>query len=240
MNASPSLRTLFVLTSHTTLGQTGRPTGFWFEELAAPWWALRDAGLSADIASIQGGQPVADPASLTDQGGQTAAVDRFLADADAMQSLAAARRLAQLDASQYQAVFLVGGHGTMWDFPGSDALKRFIEQLVQGNGLVAAVCHGPAGLLRVNRADGEPFVKGRKVCGFANSEEAAIGATAVVPFLLEDQLRQLGAIYQSGAPFQPKVMRDGTLLTGQNPQSSALLGELLVAALHERRMAISA
>ena len=234
MNSLRPFRTLFVLTSHTALGETGNPTGFWFEELAAPWWALRDAGLYADIATVRGGDPVADPASLSDQGGRTAAVDRFLANAEATRVLAAAPGIAQVDVSRYEAVFLVGGHGTMWDFPGSDVLKNLVEAIVQREGLVAAVCHGPSGLLRVKDAAGAPLVRGRKVCGFANSEEAAVGATQVVPFLLEDQLRQLGAIYQPGAPFEANVVRDGHLLTGQNPQSSQSLGEQLVAAIQQR------
>jgi putative intracellular protease/amidase len=236
MSTLASQRTLFVLTSHTVLGAAGNPTGFWFEELAAPWWALRDAGLSADIITISGAIPVPDPLSLTVEGGKTPDVDRFQVDVESQNALTAAvgRALATLDATQYEAVFLVGGHGTMWDFPDSGALRHLIERVAERGGIIAAVCHGSSALLHAKDSQGQPLVKGRKICAFANSEEAVIGATHVVPFLLEDELCKLGAIYKAGQPFQSNVVRDGNLLTGQNPQSSRSIGEMLVTALRER------
>lgn len=226
-----SHRVLFVTTSHFDLGTTGRRTGFWFEELAAPWFVLREGGVRTDIASIAGGMPPADPTSLTEQGGETAVVDRFQADSGAMELLRNSLKIDEVDSSAYDGVFLVGGHGTMWDFPASAPLKTLIERLNERGGVLAAVCHGVAGLVEAQDGAGRALVAGRKVCAFTDGEEEVIGLTQAVPFLLEARLRERGAHFQHGVPFQSNAVRDGNLVTGQNPQSSELVGSMLLKAL---------
>lgn len=225
-------KVLIVLTSQTTFGDSDDPTGFYFEEMAAPYWALVDEGHEVTIASISGGAAVHDPSSLeADPAARPAPVQRFLEDAEAMAMLADTPRIDDIDPAAYDAIFLPGGHGTVWDFPASDALAKAVGDIYDAGGVVAAVCHGPAGLVNAKRADGEPLVKGMKVNGFTDSEEDAIGLTEVVPFLLETRLRELGAIFEAGEDFTPYSVRDGRLITGQNPQSSDAVGADLIAAL---------
>lgn len=221
-------RILFVLTSQHTLGDLAHPTGFWHEELSAPWWALRDAGFQVDLVRIGPKPAVADPASLTDDF-RTAAVNRFLADTASTQALAEAPVLSDLPPADYAAVYLVGGHGAMWDFPANPSLQALLQHQLAHDGLIAAVCHGVAGLLNLG-AD----LKGRILCGFSNEEEQMAGASAVVPFMLESVLREAGAHYQGAPAFHSNVVQDGLLITGQNPQSSAALGEALLKALSTR------
>ena len=199
-----------VLTSHSTLGTSGRPTGFWMEELVAPLRAFRHAGLAVDLSSVRGGQPPVDPASTGDT-----APDPAL---DAL--LAGTVPLASVDPAGYDAVFLVGGHGTMWDFPDNEALAAIVSTIGR-TGVVAAVCHGVAGLVGATTSTGDPIVAGRTVTGFSDAEEVLAGATAALPFSLEQRLKSLGAVVEVGEPFTPTVRRDGRLLTGQNPASSA-------------------
>ncbi len=216
-------KVLIVLTSHTQLGDTGRATGFYYEELAVPYWAFADAGFSVDIVSIQGGPGAHDPSSLkADEAARPAAVRRFLADPAAMTKLANTLPIEAADPTQYDGVFLPGGHGTMWDLPGSAALAHLVGTLFDAGKAVGAVCHGPAGLVSAKRADGRPIVEGRRVNGFTDAEEAAAGLTEAMPFLLESRLRELGGQFEGGPNFQPYAVRDGNLATGQNPASSAL------------------
>lgn len=223
---------LIVLTSHTQLGDTGKPTGFYFEELAAPYWAFMDAGHDVVIASIAGGPAAHDPSSLNaDAAERPAPVQRFITDPAAMAKLAATLPITQADPSAFDAVFLPGGHGTMWDMPGSASLTRLVGTLFDAGKVVGAVCHGPAGLVSVTRADGKPIVEGRRVNGFTDAEEEAAGLTATVPFLLESRLRALGGHFESGPNFKPYAVRDGNLVTGQNPASSTLVASHFLDAL---------
>jgi putative intracellular protease/amidase len=223
---------LFVLTSHTQLGDTGRETGFYFEELAAPYWILTDAGHTVEIASIAGGGVMADPNSLAaDFDKNPAPVRRFVNDADRMVLLQGTPAIADVDPAAFDAIFLPGGHGVMWDFPENAALAAAVGTIYDAGGVVGAVCHGPAGLLGVTRADGKPLVEGLKVNGFTDSEEAAAGLTEAVPFLLETELRKRGGLFEGGADFTAFAVRDGRLVTGQNPMSSEAVAQEMVAAL---------
>ncbi len=219
---------LIVTTSHGAIGDTGRATGLYFEELATPYYAFLDAGFQVEIASIAGGAPPIDPTSLDSP---PESVRRFQGDETAMAALNGTRPVAALDPAGYAAVFLPGGHGTMWDLPGNDALKRLIGTMFDGGRLVSAVCHGPAGLLQVSRADGHPLAAGRRVSAFTDTEEQAVGLVEAMPFLLETMLREQGALFESGPNFQPHAVRDGNLVTGQNPQSSGLVAHEVIAAL---------
>jgi len=219
---------LIVTTSHGAIGDTGRATGLYFEELATPYSALLDAGFEVEIASIAGGAPPIDPGSLDNPPDD---VRRFQQDKVAATALNGTRAVAALDPAHYAAVYLPGGHGTMWDLPGNDALKRLVGTLFDSGRIVAAVCHGPAGLIQVSQADGRPLVAGRRVSAFTDAEEQAVGLVEAMPFLLETMLREQGAQFESGPNFQPHAVRDGNLITGQNPQSSALVAQEIVAAL---------
>jgi putative intracellular protease/amidase len=228
-------RILIVLTSHASLGDTGKATGFHFEELAVPYWAFRDAGHSVDLASIAGGKPPHDPESLKeDPKKNPEAVTRFLADKDAAASLSRTLPIEAVKAASYDAVFLPGGHGTMWDLPGNAALARVIGTIAKDGGAVGAVCHGPAGLLDAQGADGQPLVRGRRVNSFTDAEERTAGLAETVPFLLETRLREAGAMFEGGPDFAPYAVRDGLLVTGQNPASSAKVAALMLDILRER------
>ncbi len=222
---------LILTTSHDQLGDTGKPTGFYWEELAVPYWALRDAGFEVVFASPKGGMPPADPASAKpDDGG--GAVKRFMDDEGAMASLAQSLPVADAKAADYAAVYLPGGHGTMWDMSQTTAVGQIVAQVFEAGGIVGSVCHGPAGLLEAHLADGTPLVKGRRVNGFTNAEEREAGLEGTVPYLLETRLRALGGIFEGNmANFKPHAVRDGRLVTGQNPASSAAVARLLLAAL---------
>jgi putative intracellular protease/amidase len=229
-------RILIVLTSHTRLGETGRATGFYFDEMAAPYYALIDAGHQVDIASIRGGPAVHDPGSVkADPAARPAAVRRFLEDPAAMAKLSSTLPIEAVDAAAYDGVFLPGGHGTMYDFPTSEALGRVVGRIADQGGVIGAVCHGPAGLVDARRADGTPVIAGLKVNSFTDAEEAAVGLTDAMPFLLETRLRELGGLFEGAPNFTAKAVRDGQLITGQNPMSAEAVAALLVEALSERR-----
>ena len=221
---------LMVLTSHDRLGDTGKPTGFWLEEFAAPYYVLKDAGHRITLASPAGGQPPLDPKS-DEPDAQTDATRRFNDDEEAKAALAETERLADLDPARFDAVFFPGGHGPMWDLAEDADVKRIIEELARAGKPVAAVCHGPAVFKQAVNADGAPLVQGKRVTGFTNEEEQAVGLTDVVPFLLEDLLREQGADFSRAEAFQPHVVRDGILITGQNPASSEPAAEALLEAL---------
>lgn len=221
---------LIVLTSHDTLGDTGRKTGFWLEEFAAPYYVFLDAGATLTLASPQGGQPPLDPKS-DDPDAQTDATRRFRQDAEAQRRLAHTRRLAEVQATDYDAVFYPGGHGPLWDLAEDPKSVALIETMLAAGKPVAAVCHAPGVLRHAKTADGKPLVQGRQVTGFSNAEEAAVQLSAVVPFLVEDELVAAGGLYSKGADWQPHVVADGLLITGQNPASSVGVAEALLARL---------
>lgn len=214
------MKILLVLTSHDQLGDTGKRTGFWLEELAAPYYVFKDAGAEVVIASPKGGQPPLDPKS-DEPDAQTEATRRFRADREAMQALASTTPLASVNADDFDAVFYPGGHGPLWDLAESQDSRALIESTLAAGKPVAAVCHAPGVLRHVQASDGSPLVKGKRVTGFTNTEEAAVGLTKVVPFLVEDMLKANGGQYSKGADWQPYVVTDGLLVTGQNPASSA-------------------
>ena len=222
---------LMVLTSHDRLGDTGRKTGFWLEEFAAPYYAFRDAGAELILASPRGGQPPLDPKS-DEPASQTEATRRFREDPGARLALGNTLKLADAVALPFDAVFYPGGHGPLWDLAEDPISIQLIESALAAGKPVAAVCHAPAVLRYTMGADGAPLVRGRKVTGFSNSEEQAVGLTAVVPFLVEDMLRQNGGLYEQGPDWAPFVLTDGDLITGQNPASSAPAALALLARLH--------
>ena len=222
---------LMVLTSHDRLGDTGKKTGFWLEEFAAPYYVFKDAGAESTLASPRGGQPPLDPKSDEPEA-QTEATTRFRTDAASSAALARTLPLAAVDPSRFDAVFYPGGHGPMWDLAESDESARLIESFARADKPVAAVCHAPAALRHVKGTDGRPLVDGKQVTGFTNSEEEGVGLTHVVPFLLEDMLRQAGAQFVRGPDWQPHVVTDGRLVTGQNPASSEAAARALLALLH--------
>ncbi|GGK19415.1 type 1 glutamine amidotransferase domain-containing protein [Salinarimonas ramus] len=231
-------RILIVLTSHHTLGDTGKATGYYYEELAAPYYAFVDAGHTVEIASIAGGAPKADPASLdADEAKRPSDVRRLLADEAAMDALSRTIAIADVDPSGYDAVFLPGGHGTMWDFPDNAALARAVSTIHAAGGIVGSVCHGPAGFVGATRPDGRPLVEGVRINGFTDEEEAKVGLVDTVPFLLESRLVALGARFEKGGPFTSYAVRDGRIVTGQNPMSSERAAALMLEALAEVRAA---
>lgn len=213
------MKVLIVLTSHDALGDTGEKTGFWLEEFAAPYYALKDAGTEITLASPAGGRPPLDPKSDSPDA-QTEATKRFQADPEAQQQLADTRVLDTVRATDFEAVFYPGGHGPMWDLPDNPASIALIQDFVRAGKPVAAVCHAPVALTNVTNDDGSYLVAGKQVTGFTNSEEDTVGLTDVVPFLLEDRLKQRGGDYSKADDFTPYVLVDGNLVTGQNPPSS--------------------
>ena len=221
---------LFVLTSHDQLGNTGEKTGFWLEEFAAPYYRLKDAGAGITLASPLGGQPPLDPKSSAPDA-QTDATRRFDSDAQAQAQLASTVVLAEVDADQFDAVFYPGGHGPLWDLHSDKDSIALIERFIAYGKPVAAVCHAPAVLLNVKAPSGDPLVAGKQVTGFTNSEEAAVGLSDVVPYLLQDRLAAAGGRYQKTEDWHPLVVADGLLITGQNPASSEPVADALLEAL---------
>ena len=221
---------LMVLTSHDQLGDTGKKTGFWLEEFAAPYYVFKDAGHDITLASPKGGQPPLDPKSDAADA-QTEATKRFKGDGDAQAQLAATEVLASIDPTMFDGVFYPGGHGPLWDLADDGDSKALIEETLAAGKPVALVCHAPAALKNVTTPEGAPLVRGRKVTGFTNGEEEAVKLTDVVPFLLEEMLKAKGGNYSKGPDFTPYVVSDGLLITGQNPPSSGPAAEALLAVL---------
>lgn len=221
-------RILMVLTSTARMGTDGEPTGLWLEEFTTPYWAFVDAGAEVTVASTAGGKVPVDPRSLADEP-PPESVARLRAEAPGLLDDTAAVDV--LDPLAYDAVFLPGGHGTMWDLPRSAALAGLIGAAWRNGKVVAAVCHGPAGLIAARDAEGEPLVAGRRVTAFTNAEERAAGLAEAVPFLLESQLAEQGALFEAADPFQPHAIADGRLITGQNPASSGPAAQLVLDAL---------
>lgn len=224
------MKILMVLTSHDELGDTGDKTGFWLEEFAAPYYVLKDAGHDITLASPAGGKPPLDPKS-DEPDAQTAATERYKKDNEAQAQLATTEKLADVDVASFDGVFYPGGHGPLWDLAESAVSKAVIEDTLAAGKPVALVCHAPAVLKNVTAPNGDPIVKGRKVTGFTNQEEDAVGLTDVVPFLLEDVLIEQGGTFSKQGVFEPYVVQDGLLITGQNPPSSEPAAEKLLEAL---------
>lgn len=222
---------LMIVTSSSRMGDTDKPTGLWAEELAAPYYALVDAGASVVIASTAGGRAPIDPGSLKPAGENDAIVERMLADADLQERITHTRALAEIKVEQFDAVFFPGGHGTMWDLPTDANVKATVEAAYGAGKFIASVCHGAAGLVSAVRADGQPMVSGKRVNSFTDAEEREVGLAAVVPFLLESRLRELGGVFEGTDNWQVFAIRDGQLITGQNPQSSERVAEILLEAL---------
>lgn len=208
-----------ILTSHSQLGDTGKKTGFWLEEFAAPYYVLKDAGADVTLASPAGGQPPLDPKSDAEDA-QTDSTRRFKQDLATQQALSSTVPLGEIDGDEYDAIFFPGGHGPLWDLAGNEDSIRLIESFTASDRPVAAVCHAPAVFKSTKGPDGKPLVAGKRVTGFSNTEEEAVGLTHVVPFLVEDMLKANGGIYQKGGDWESFVLVDGNLVTGQNPASS--------------------
>ena len=221
---------LMILTSHDQLGDTGKKTGFWLEEFAAPYYVFKDAGANITLASPKGGQPPLDPKSDEDDA-QTEATKRFKADPESAAQLAGTHKLTDVQIADYDAVFYPGGHGPMWDLASDRHSIEIIQDALASGKPVAAVCHAPAAFKNVKNPDGTPMVKDKNVTGFSNSEEDAVGLTDIVPFLLEDALKQDGGHYSRGDDWAVHVVEDGSLITGQNPASSEKAAEMLLAKL---------
>ena len=229
------MKILMVLTSHDVLGDTGRKTGFWLEEFAAPYFVFRDAGVDLTLASPKGGQPPIDPKSDLPEN-QTEAMTRFKQDDVAKKALSSTRKLADMKSQSFDTIFYVGGHGPMWDLVDNPYSIRLIESFYNSGKPVAAVCHSPAVFHRV-MYQGVPLVKGKRVTGFTNGEEAAVNLTHVVPFLVEDELRRIGAAYEKAPDWESFALVDGRVVTGQNPASSTAAAQLLIKVLSQQAAA---
>ena len=223
------MKILMVLTSHDQLGNTGRKTGFWLEEFAAPYFVFRDAGVELTLASPKGGQPPIDPKSDLPEN-QTPAMTRFKQDAEAQKQLSQTVKLSGMKADDFDTVYYVGGHGPMWDLVDNPDSIALIESFYNSGKPVAAVCHSSAVFHRVMYR-GEPLVKGKRVTGFTNGEEAAVHLTNVVPFLVEDELKRVGGLYEKAADWASFAIVDGRVVTGQNPASSTAAAKALVDVL---------
>jgi putative intracellular protease/amidase len=226
------MKVLMVLTSHSELGNTGQKTGFWIEEFAAPYYVLEDAGVEITIASPMGGQPPIDPKSEL-AAAQTPATERFNKDKALQDKLAHSVRLSTVGQIFFDAVFYPGGHGPLWDLANDDTSIYLIQNFLKHNKPVAFVCHAPGVLIKVKDQNGDPLVKGKNITGFSDAEEAAVNLTDVVPFLLEDELKKLGGNYSKGPDWGSFVLKDGLLITGQNPASSEDTARLLLKTLKE-------
>lgn len=224
------MKILMILTSHDQLGNTGKKTGFWLEEFAAPYYVFKDAGAELVLASPKGGQPPLDPKS-DDADAQTDDTRRFRKDKTALEALAHTTRLSEVSRDGFDAVFYPGGHGPLWDLAEDADSIKLVEGMAAAGKTVAAVCHAPAVFRYTKAPDGSPLVKGRKVTGFTNTEEEAVQLTKVVPFLVQDMLESNGGVYSKGDDWQSYVVTDGKLVTGQNPASSAAAARAVLAQL---------
>jgi len=217
---------LFVVTSHDTKGSTGEPTGYYLAEVSHPWKVLTDAGYEIDFVSPKGGTPPVDGFDLSDPDNKA-----FWENKQYHQKISNSMRPEQVKPEEYSAIFYAGGHGAMWDLPENKALAAIAARIYEQNGIVAAVCHGPAGLVNIQLSNGQYLVAGKKVNGFSNEEEELVKLSTVVPFLLEDQLKARGGTYEQSPAWQPHVTVDQRVITGQNPQSAKAVGEAIKKAL---------
>lgn len=228
------MKVLMVLTSHSELGNTGKKTGFWIEEFAGPYYVFADAGAEITIASPQGGQPPVDPKSESIEA-QTRSTKRFENDKELQHKLAHSIKLHTVGQHNFDAVFYPGGHGPLWDLANDETSIRLIESFLKHNKPVAFVCHAPGALIKVKVQNGDPLVKGKSVTGFSDTEEEAVKLADVVPFLLEDELKKLGGNYSKGPDWGSYVLKDGLLITGQNPSSSEDAARVLLKTIHETK-----
>ncbi|WP_281646607.1 type 1 glutamine amidotransferase domain-containing protein [Parendozoicomonas sp. Alg238-R29] len=224
------MKVLFVLTSHDQLGNTGEKTGFWIEEFAAPYYTFSDSGAQVVLASPAGGQPPIDPKSALPDF-QTDSTRRFDNDEELQAKLSTTIKLAEVSADDFDAIFYPGGHGPLWDLTNDQHSISLIEAFATQGKPVSAVCHAPSVLLNAKSVSGEPFINGRAVTGFTNTEEAAVALTDVVPFLLEDALVEKGGKYSKGEDWGPYCVKDDLLITGQNPASSQAVAEAVLSLL---------
>jgi putative intracellular protease/amidase len=223
-------KVLVVLPSHDQLGNTGQKTGFWLEEFTDPYYKFIDSGYEVTIASPRGGKPPVDPKS-TQKENQSESTQRFEKDKSAQAKLENTLVLSQVSASDYDTLFLPGGHGPMWDLSSDENMKKIVEDFYSDKKIVSAVCHGPAGLLQATDRNGNSILKGKKITGFTNNEESAVGLTKAVPFSLENRMRELGGKFEKGQDFKPFVISDGQLITGQNPKSALPAAEKVIEVL---------
>lgn len=224
-------RILVVTTSNATMGPNGKPTGLWLEELTTPYFTFAEGGAIVTLASIKGGIIPVDPRSLEPGGVEPESVARYRADGLSSDALDQSHAVAALDGANFDAIFLPGGHGTMWDLPCNAALATLISQMWRNGKVVGSVCHGAAGLLSAVEVDGQPLVAGKRITAFTDAEEDAAGLTDAVPFLLESRLRELGALFENAGTFEPYAIADGRLVTGQNPASSEATARLVLDAV---------
>jgi putative intracellular protease/amidase len=224
------MKILIVLTSHSELGASGKKTGFWVEEFASPYYTLKDAGAEITIASPAGGQPPVDPSSEAPSA-QTPATKRFYIDNEAIDKVAYSLKLSDIAVANFDAVFYPGGHGPLWDLVTDKTSIKLIQDFYNAKKPIAFVCHAPAALLHVKLENGQPLVEGKRLTGFSNTEEEAVGLTKIVPFLLEDELKKLGADYHKDINWSAFTQQDGLLITGQNPASSEAVAKLLLGML---------
>jgi putative intracellular protease/amidase len=222
---------LLVLTSHSELGDTGKKTGFWLPELTHPYYEFKKEGYLVDVASTQGGMAPIDPKSYDEP---DVATDRFLKDSELMAKVIRSLPLSQIDPSAYDAVVFSGGHGTMWDFPDNEHVNRVSAAIYENNGIVSAICHGPAALVDIKLSNGEYLVSGKQVSAFTNEEEEQLKQTHVMPFLLQDKLIERGARHIYGKPWEENVVVDGRLITGQNPASATKVAKKIIEQLRTR------
>lgn len=227
-------RVLIITTSHSRMGDTDKTTGVWAEELAVPYYALTDAGLDVELGSPNGGPVPFDPASIKAPGQNDAIVERLLTDEAAQARMKNVKRVDQIDVSAFDAIFFPGGHGTMWDLPNDAGVTRAVETAFTDGKFIASVCHGAAGLVSAKRSDGRSIVNGKRVNAFTDAEETEVGLAQTVPFMLETRLRELGGRFEGAKNWQVFAIRDGQLITGQNPQSSALVVQQLIDALRSQ------
>ena len=227
------MKVLMVLTSHDQLGNTGRKTGFWLEELAAPYYVFKNAGVEITFASPKGGRPPLDPKSNEPEF-RTDLTLRFEKDTAAETQLDKTLRLDSVRQEDFDTLFYPGGHGPMWDLAEDEHSIKLIESFIAAGKTIAVVCHAPGALRHVKTPDGKPLVQGKEVTGFTNGEEEDVGLTHVVPFLVEDEMMKLGAVFSKVANWGVHVVNDGQLITGQNPHSSGPAAKALMAALKEK------
>lgn len=229
------MKIVFVLTSHSSLGNTGEKTGFWIEEFATPYYVLADAGAQITIASPKGGQPPVDPKSELENA-QSPSTQRFYKDNGLIDKVGHSLKLSDIKPEDYDAVFYPGGHGPLWDLATDKDSIALIEAFYNHQKPIAFVCHAPAALVNVKNENGEPLIKGKQLTSFSNTEEEAVQLTDVVPFLLEDELKKNGAVYSKGSDWSSYVQQDGLLITGQNPGSSEAVANLLLKTLQKEKI----
>ncbi len=221
-----SKKILFVVTSHSEKGTSGQKTGYYLSEVSHPWKVLTDAGYEIDFVSPKGGNPPVDGFDLNDP------INReFWENKTYHNKISHSLKPSEVNPAEYAAIYYAGGHGAMWDLPDNDAIAEIAAHIYENNGIIGAVCHGPAGIVNIKLSNGQYLIAGKKVNGFSNEEENAVGLTEVVPFLLEDKLKEHGGIYEKAEPWQVHVVSDQRLVTGQNPQSATAVGEAIKEAL---------